>query len=82
MTAKRTGTVLEIDAYPDRSDIREEYIKRCVEAGIKMSIDSDAHSVQHFNFLEYGVSQARRGWAGKTDIINTCSAQEMLKLLK
>ncbi|MDP2668577.1 MAG: DNA polymerase/3'-5' exonuclease PolX [bacterium] len=81
-TAKRTGTVLEIDAYPDRSDIRDEYIKRCVEAGVKMSIDSDAHSVQHFKFLEYGVSQARRGWAGKADIINTYPASEMLKLLK
>lgn len=80
--AKRTGTVLEIDAFPDRSDLRDEYIKRCVEAGVKMSIDTDAHSIHHFKFLEYGASLARRGWATRTDIINTRNVDEMLKLLK
>lgn len=80
--AKRTGTVLEIDAYPDRLDIKDEYIRKCVEAGVKMSIDSDAHSASHFKFLEIGISQARRGWATKADIINTRSVDEMLKLLK
>ncbi len=79
--AKRTGTILEIDAYPDRSDIKDEYIKKCVEAGVKMSIDSDAHSIQHFKFLEIGIAQARRGWAEKKDIVNTRPLAEFLKLL-
>jgi len=81
-TAKRTGTVLEIDAYPDRLDIKDEYIRKCVEAGVKMSIDSDAHSASHFKFLEIGISQARRGWATKADIINAWPLEKMLGFLK
>ena len=80
--AKETGTVLEIDAYPDRSDLKDEYIKKCVEAGVKLSIDSDAHAPAHFQFLGYGLSQARRGWAEKSDIINAWPVEKMLKSLK
>src|SRR3989344_3133346 len=81
-TAKPTGTMLEIDAYPDRSDIKDEYIKKCVLSGVKMSIDSDAHSKAHFSFLEMGIAQARRGWARREDIINAWPVEKMLKMLK
>ncbi|MBU6415464.1 DNA polymerase III, partial [Patescibacteria group bacterium] len=80
--AKRTGTILEIDAFPSRSDIKDEYIRKCVEVGVKMSIDSDAHSTEHFKFLEFGVAQARRGWAEKKDIINAWPLEKMLNFLK
>lgn len=80
--AKRTGTVMEIDAFPDRADLKDEYIRKAVDMGVKLSIDSDAHSIQHFSYLEYGIAQARRGWAEKKNIINTSSRQDMLKLLK
>jgi DNA polymerase (family 10) len=80
--AKRTRTVLEINAYPDRADIKDEYIRKCVEAGVKMSIDSDAHSREHFKVLEDGIAQARRGWAEKKDIINAWPLEKMLKFLK
>ena len=69
--AKRTGTILEVDASPERLDLKDEYIRKCVEAGVKMVIDSDAHSVHGFQFLKFGIAQARRGWAGKGDILNT-----------
>ncbi len=81
-TAKRTGTVLEIDAYPDRSDLKDEYIRTCVDAGVKMVIDSDAHAPAHFPFLEYGIAQARRGWATKADIINARPLEKMRACLK
>ena len=81
-TAKKTKTILEIDAFPDRLDLKDEYIKKCVGAGVKMSIDSDAHSVFHFSVLEYGIAQARRGWATKNDIINAWPLDKMLKMLK
>lgn len=81
-TAKRTGTILEIDAFPDRSDLKDEYIRKCVEAGVKMAIDSDAHSIHHLEYLECGIAQARRGWAGRQDIVNTCLVDKMLELLK
>lgn len=80
--AKRTGTILEIDAFPERLDIKDEYIKKCVNVGVKMVIDSDAHSVNHFKYLELGIAQARRGWAKKNDIINTKPVEEFLKNLK
>lgn len=81
-TAKRTGTIMEINAYPERLDLKDEYIRKAVVMGVKMSIDSDSHSVAHFQFLRYGIAQARRGWAQANDIINTRSWQQMLKLLK
>src|SRR3989344_2675350 len=80
--AKRTKTILEANAYPERLDLKDEYIRQAIEAGVKITIDSDAHSVYHFHYLEYGIAQARRGWAEKKDVINAHSWPEMLKLLK
>jgi DNA polymerase (family 10) len=79
--AKKTGTILEIDAYPDRLDLKDEHIKKCVEKEVKMVIDSDAHSVLHLGFLDLGVSQARRGWATKDDILNTLPLEKLQKFL-
>lgn len=80
--AADTGTVLEIDAYPDRLDINEQYVRKCVEAGVKMSIDSDAHATGHFDYLRFGIATARRGWATADDIINAHPVKTMLDLLK
>ncbi|MEK7198189.1 MAG: DNA polymerase/3'-5' exonuclease PolX [Patescibacteria group bacterium] len=80
--AKETGTVLEIDADPNRLDLKDEYIRKAVSVGVKLSIDSDAHSKNSFHYLEFGIAQARRGFAKSSDVINTRSWQEMLKLLK
>ncbi len=80
--AQRTGTILEIDSFPDRLDLKDDYIRKCVEAGVKMSIDSDAHSPAHLEYLQWGIAQARRGWATKNDIINCWSLEKMLKMLK
>jgi len=80
--AKHTGTILEIDALPERSDLKDEYIRKCVEAGVKMSIDSDAHAAAHFDFLECGIAQARRGWAERNDIVNAWPLAKMLRFLK
>jgi len=81
-TAKRTRTVLEINAFPERSDLADEYIRKCVDEGVKMSIDSDAHSTGHLGFLDLGVAQARRGWAKKEDIINAWPLEKCLSFLK
>jgi DNA polymerase (family 10) len=80
--AKETDTVLEIDALPDRLDLKDEYIKKAVEAGVKLAIDSDAHAIAHLQLLHYGIAQARRGWARKSDVINAWPLEKMLKLLK
>ena len=80
--AKKTKTILEINAYPDRLDLKDEHIRKCVEAGVKMAIDSDAHSVLHVKYLEYGIAQARRGWTEKKDIMNAWPLEKMLSYLK
>ncbi len=80
--AKKNGTVLEIDALPDRADLKDEYIRKCVEAGVRLSIDSDAHATAHYAYLEYGISQARRGWACRSDVVNAWPLGAMLKKLK
>lgn len=81
-TAKQTQTIMEIDAFPDRLDLKDEYIRKCVEAGVKTVIDSDAHSPAHYGCLEYGIAQARRGWAERKDVINSWPLEKMLKFLK
>ena len=80
--AKENGTVLEVDAFPDRLDIDDVAVKKCVEAGVKISIDTDAHSAVHLKFLKYGVNQARRGWAKKDDVINTLPLKDFLARFK
>lgn len=79
--AKKTNTILEIDAYPDRLDLKDEHIKKCIEKDVKLVIDSDAHSFLHYQYLDLGVSQARRGWAKKEDILNTLDVDNLLKAL-
>lgn len=80
--AKKTGTVMEIDALPDRLDLKDEHVRKCVEAGVKLTIDSDAHSPQHFHVLEYGIAQARRGFATRGDVINAWPIEKMQTFLK
>lgn len=80
--AKETGTVLEINAYPARLDLKDANIRKAKEAGVKMVINTDAHRLEHLRFMEYGISQARRGWAEKNDIINCWPAEKLLKMLK
>ncbi len=80
--AKKTKTVLEINGAPERLDLKDEYIRKCVEAGVKLAIDSDAHNIYQLHYLVYGLSQARRGWVKKSDVVNAWPVEKMLKMLK
>ena len=81
-TARDSKTVLEIDAHYNRLDLKDEYVRLAVESGVRLVIDSDAHHPVHFAFLQFGVGQARRGWAKPSDILNTLDADELLKAMK
>jgi DNA polymerase (family 10) len=74
--------VLEIDAHYNRLDLKDEYVRLAVENGVKLVIDSDAHHPVHFAFLQFGIGQARRGWAKPLDVLNTLSADGLLKAIK
>ena len=80
--AKYAGTVLEIDAHYDRLDLKDDYVRMAVRKGVKLVIDSDAHHPIHYAYLTFGVGQARRGWATRSDVLNTLPADRLLKALK
>lgn len=80
--ASRTGTVLEIDAFPDRLDLGGHNIRQAIRRGVKLVIDTDTHEAEHMDYMGFGVIQARRGWTEKKDIINTRSAEGFLGSLK
>ena len=80
--ANESNTILEIDAHYDRLDLKDDFIRMAVKNNVKLVIDSDAHHALHFAFLRFGIGQARRGWAKKSDISNTLSAKELLSSLK
>ncbi len=80
--ARETKTVLEINASPVRLDLNDINIKKAIENKVKLSINSDAHQKNQLSYIQYGVAQARRGWAGEKDIINTLSVKALLKLIK
>jgi DNA polymerase (family 10) len=80
--AKDTNTILEIDSYYDRLDLKDEYVRMAVQNDVKLAIDSDAHHPIHFEFLRFGIAQARRGWAKSLDIVNTGKIENLLSNLK
>lgn len=80
--AKEHGVALEIDAYPDRLDLKDVHIREAVKIGTRLVIDSDAHATVHLKFLDFGVAQARRGWVTARDVLNTLPCDEFLKTLK
>ena len=80
--AIKTKTALEINSWPQRLDLNDENIRKAVRAGVKLSISTDAHSISHFDFLKFGIAQARRGWAERKNIINSLPLEKMMKIFK
>ena len=79
----RTGTVLEIDAQPLRLDLPDTMVRRAIDAGVQIAIDSDAHSVDELRFVDtFGVAVARRGWVERRHVINARDVDGMLGALK
>ena len=81
-TAKGTGTILEINSWPERLDLKDIYIKMAKKIGVKMIINTDSHQKDQMHFIEFGIAQARRGWAEREDIINTKPIDELLRYFK
>jgi len=77
--AKQYNVVLEINGSPWRLDLKDSNIRRAKTAGVKMIINTDSHQKEHLQFMKYGIGQARRGWAEKSDIINSQPLEKLLK---
>ena len=80
--AKSRGCFLELNAHPDRLDLLDSQCQMAKEEGVRVSINSDAHSSFDFANLRYGVGQARRGWLEKDDVLNTHPLAALRRLLK
>lgn len=81
-TARDTGTMLEINAFPDRLDLSDYYARQAIEKQVKLVIGTDAHSIHHLPYMIYGVAVARRAWAETKDIFNTKSLNKLRQVLK
>jgi DNA polymerase (family 10) len=80
--ARQRGCFLELNAHPDRLDLSEVHCRMAKEAGVLLSIASDAHRTTEFAYLRFGVGQARRGWLGREDVLNTRSLRDLRPLLR
>lgn len=80
--AKERGCFLELNSQPQRLDLIDTYCQLAKERGVLISINSDSHSPANFDFLSDGISQARRGWLGKKNVLNTRPLRELRKLIK
>jgi DNA polymerase (family 10) len=69
--ASRTGTILEINASPDRRDLNEVQARAAAAAGVPIAINCDAHRVGGFSAARYGVATARRAWLTADEVANT-----------
>jgi DNA polymerase (family X) len=80
-TALATKTFLEINSQPDRLDLRDAHARAAGEAGVLLSISSDAHSTRALAYPELGVGQARRAWLTREQVLNTRTWPQIKKLL-
>jgi DNA polymerase (family 10) len=78
---KEYGVLLEINAQPDRLDLRDNYCQRGKEAGLRFVVNTDAHKQGDLDFMAFGVGVARRGWLESRDVLNTLSASELRQTL-
>jgi len=80
--ARETNTALEINAHPQRLELRDVLCKEAKNLRVKLGIGTDSHSKGHFSNMIYGIGVARRGWLEKKDVLNTFSLKDLLKIIK
>ena len=79
--AKEEDTILEINANPLRLDLKPELARLAKDMGVKLAINTDAHRVAHLDLMDYGVTNARRGWVEARHVVNTWSLERFNRWL-
>jgi DNA polymerase (family 10) len=74
----QTGTALETNGLPDRLDLKDEHIRLAIDAGVKIVVSTDSHSIRGLGNILLALGTARRGWATAADVVNTRSLDELL----
>jgi DNA polymerase (family 10) len=80
--AARYGVAMEVNAYPLRLDLNDLHVKLAKQYGVPLVICTDMHVTSQFDFMAYGVSVARRGWAEKKDVLNVLPHDRLVERLK
>jgi DNA polymerase (family 10) len=77
--AVTTGTRLEVNGGPERLDLPDWAVRKAVEKGATLVIDSDAHAIEELDWTVYGAATARRGWATAERVSNTRGLDAVLR---
>jgi DNA polymerase (family X) len=80
--AKENDVAVELNAQPDRLDLNDLHVFRAREIGVKIAINTDAHSTEQLHFMKYGIDQARRGWVEKRHVLNAMPLPQLERWLK
>lgn len=80
--AKENNCILEINAQPSRLDLNDINSRAAKDMGVKLVISTDAHSTTQFDYMRFGIGQARRGWVEKKNVINTRNLDELKNVIK
>jgi DNA polymerase (family 10) len=80
--AAETGTIMELNAHPERLDLNDVHLRMARKRGVRVAIDTDAHEAGQFSHLRWGIATARRGWIAPGDVLNAQPLDVMRSWLK
>ncbi len=80
--AAETNTALELNANPHRLDLSADHLRWAQDAGVKIFINTDAHAIEHLNFMETGASAGRKGWLRSETVVNTWPKERFLSFIR
>jgi len=80
--ARERGCFLELNAHPERLDLLDVYCQMARDEGVAIAVSTDAHSTRDYDYMKYGIGQARRGWLEAKDVLNTKGLADLERLLK
>jgi len=80
--AAKHKVAMELNSYPDRLDLSDVHLRMAKQHGVKIVINTDSHHTSHMEKIRYGVTQARRAWLTKGDVLNTLPPQKFAQAMK
>jgi DNA polymerase (family 10) len=80
--AAKHKVAMELNSYPDRLDLSDVHLRTAKQHGVKIVINTDSHHTSHMEKIRYGITQARRAWLTKDDVLNTLPMQTFAKAIK
>jgi len=80
--AAEQGIALELNCDPNRLDLDWRWVQEALKKGVTIEIGPDAHSPSEFGFVDFGMLIARKGWLEKSDVLNTGTADDVLRFAR